>query len=227
MLSTVTNLRAARAGAGLTQRQLAARLGVTQAYLSMLERGRRAASPSLARRLARELELSPVALPLQDLGVLRADAIARALAGAGYPGLAYLKPKRRLNPAALLLGALENPRLEGRLVEALPWLAFRYADLDWDWLIARAKQRDLQNRLGYVVHLAFELATHQHSAETAAKLKPAVQQLARAKLAREDTLSEESMTNAERRWLREHRPAAAVAWNLLSDLTSEQLAHVD
>ena len=137
-----------------------------------------------------------------------------------YPGLAYLKAKRPLNPAALLLGALANPRLEGRVVEALPWVAFRYPDLDWDWLVGRVKQRDLQNRLGYVVHLAFELAMHRQLAETAATLDAVVQQLGRARLVREDTLCDESMTNAERRWLREHRPAAAAAWNVLSDLTS-------
>jgi transcriptional regulator with XRE-family HTH domain len=223
----MTNLRAARTRAGLTQTQLAARLGVSQAYLSMLEAGRRAPSAALARALARELALSPVSLPLHEVGVLSPDTTTRALAGVGYPGLAYLKPKRPLNPAALLLGALANPRLAGRLVEALPWLAFRYPDLDWDWLVGRVKQRDLQNRLGYVVHLAFELATQKHAAETAAKLKAVLEQLARAKLVREDTLSEESMTDAERRWLHEHRPAAAAAWNVLSDLTSEQLAHVD
>jgi hypothetical protein len=193
----------------------------------MLERGRRAPSAALARRLARELALSPVTLPLQEVGVLSPDATARALAGVAYPGLGYLKAKRPLNPAALLLGALANPRLESRLVEALPWVAFRYADLDWDWLVVRVKQQDLQNRLGYVVHLAFELATQKRAAETAAKLAAVLQQLTRAKLAREDTLSEESMTDAERRWLLEHRPAAAAAWNVLSDLTSEQLLHVD
>jgi transcriptional regulator with XRE-family HTH domain len=217
--------RAARTKAGLTQRQLAQRLGVTQAYVSMLERRQRAASPRLARRLVRELALAPVSLPLRDLGVLTVGAVAQALAGAGYPGLAYLRPRRTVNPAALLLGALRNPRLEGRLVAALPWLAFRHFDLDWDWLVARARQHDLQNRLGYVVHLACELAAQRRFDKEAAKLRTVVEQLARAKLAREDTLSEESMTEAERGWLREHRPAAAAAWNLLSDLTNEQLVH--
>jgi transcriptional regulator with XRE-family HTH domain len=223
----VTNVRTARARAGLTQRQLASRLGVTQAYLSMLERGLRLPSAALARRLARELDLSPVCLPLQAVGVLSADTLARGLAGLGYPGLAYLKARQWLNPAVLLLGALENPRLEGRLVEALPWVPFRYSDLDWDWLIVRAKQRDLQNRLGFVVRLALELAARRHSAGTTARLEAVLRQLSRAKLAREDTMSEGSMTEAERRWLREHRPPAAAEWNLLSDLTSEQLLHVD
>jgi len=223
----VANMREARVRAGLTQGQLADRLGVSQAYVSMVEADRRTPSAALARRLARELALSPVTLPLQDAGVLSPDAVARALSGVGYPGLGYLKAKRPLNPAALLLGALTNPSLEGRLVEGLPWVAFRYPDLDWAWLVSHAKQQDLQNRLGYVVHLAFELATQKHASETATRLEAVLQQLARAKLAHEDTLSEESMTDAERRWLREHRPAAAAAWNILSDLTSESLLHDD
>ena len=199
------DVRAARIRAGLTQVQLAARLAVSQAYLSMLESGRRTPSAALARRLAKQLALSPVSLPQQDVGVLGPDAAARGLAGVGYPGLSYLRAKRPLNPAVLVLGAIANPRLERRLAEALPWVAFRYADLDWAWLVARAKQQDLQNRLGYVVQLAFELATKKNATEAAAKLEGVLQQLARAKLAREDTLSEGAMTDSERRWLREHR----------------------
>lgn len=220
-------LQEARAAAGLTQAQLASRLGVSQAYLSMLEGGRRAPSAALARRLARTLQLSPVSLDLQDAPRSGADATARALAGVGYPGLSHLKSGRALNPAAVLLQALAHPQLEGRLVEALPWLAFRYPDLDWSWLVSRVKQQDLQNRLGYVVHLAWELATRKGRPDVAARLALVLEPLKRSKLAREDTLSEESMTDAERRWLREHRPAAAAEWNVLSDLTSGQLGHVD
>jgi hypothetical protein len=52
-----------------------------------------------------------------------------------------------------------------------------------------------------------------------AKLEP-------SRLAKEDTLCRESMTRAERAWLREHRPKLAEHWNLLTDLTVEQLDHV-
>jgi hypothetical protein len=34
------------------------------------------------------------------------------------------------------------------------------------------------------------------------------------------------MTRAERAWLREHRSKSAEHWNLLTDLTVEQLDHV-
>ncbi len=223
----MVDLGTARAKAGLTQRQLASRLGVTQAYLSMLERGVREPSPDLSRRLARALALSPVTLPLQATGMLGNAALARELAGLGYPGLSYLRARPSLNPAVLLLGALESPDLEGRLVEALPWVPFHYPDLDWDWLVTNVKLRDLQNRLGFVVQLASELATSRGCAKTSAKLKAVTERLSRSKLVREDTLSEGSMTETERRWLREHRSPAAAEWNLLSELTSEQLQHVE
>jgi len=51
-----------------------------------------------------------------------------------------------------------------------------------------------------------------------AKLEP-------SRLAKEDTLCKESMTRAERAWLRKHRPESAEHWNLLTDLTVEQLDH--
>jgi hypothetical protein len=52
-----------------------------------------------------------------------------------------------------------------------------------------------------------------------AKLEP-------SRLVKEDTLCRESMTQAERVWLREHRPKSAEHWNLLTDLSVEQLDHV-
>src|ERR1700675_1132159 len=62
------------------------------------------------------------------------------------------------NPAEVLLGALAQDDLEPRLVEALPWLVLRYSTLDWSWVVREAKVRDLQNRLGFVVGLARQLA---------------------------------------------------------------------
>jgi hypothetical protein len=43
---------------------------------------------------------------------------------------------------------------------------------------------------------------------------------------KEDTLASESMTHAERKWLRQHRPAKARHWNLLTDLEVRHLAYV-
>jgi transcriptional regulator with XRE-family HTH domain len=47
----------------LTQAQAAARLGVSQPYLAMLEAGKRRLTPELARRAVGALGLTPTALP--------------------------------------------------------------------------------------------------------------------------------------------------------------------
>ncbi len=46
-----------------------------------------------------------------------------------------------------------------------------YADMNWDWLVGQAKQNDRQNRLGFVVTLAGELAERSGDASRSEKLK--------------------------------------------------------
>jgi len=60
------NLKARRRELGLTQTQLAARVGVSQAYLSRIETGTRVADTDLLARLAEALETSPLALMSPD-----------------------------------------------------------------------------------------------------------------------------------------------------------------
>jgi hypothetical protein len=45
------------------------------------------------------------------------------------------------------------------------------------------------------------------------------------RLSEEDTLCHDSMTEAERKGVREHRSAAAAHWNLLTDMRVEHLSH--
>ena len=115
--------------------------------------------------------------------------------------------------------------LEPRLSEALPWVAWRYPDLDWEWLVRKAKLHDLQNRLGFVVALARQVAERKGQAATAEALAAAEQRLEPSRLVREDTLCRESMTQAERRWLRDRRSAQAQHWNLLTGLVPEHLSY--
>ena len=61
------------------------------------------------------------------------------LAALGYPGFSYLRTKVRRNPAEVLLGALNEPNLDARVAEGLPWLASTYVEMDWDWLVRNAK----------------------------------------------------------------------------------------
>src|SRR5258708_6525826 len=157
-------LREARLRRGWTQQQAAARLGITQAYLSMAEHGRRLLPPVLARKAVEVLHASPTALPLREGWVSPAsdsDKLRSELAGLGYPGFAHVRGRVRHNPAEVLLNALNKSELDARVVEGLPWLAFSYADLDWDWAVQTAKLHDLQNRLGSVTTLACQFWASQ------------------------------------------------------------------
>jgi transcriptional regulator with XRE-family HTH domain len=220
-------LRAGRMKAGLTQVQAARRLGVSQPYLSQLEKGERPVRAELARSAATLYRLPATALPVPETAPEGADPnrLARQLSGLGYPGFAHLR-SLKANPAPVVLVAIVQNDLEVRLAEALPWVLLRYPDLDWSWLVRQAKLLDVQNRLGFLVNLAKELAA------TRADFRPALEQLSvveeqleRARLAREDTLCRESMPAAERRSLETNRSPLARHWNLLTGLTTDQLSY--
>jgi hypothetical protein len=130
-----------------------------------------------------------------------------------------------MNPADLLLTALMSAELEPRLAEALPWVVWQHPHLDWTWLVSQAKLHDLQNRLGFVVALARAVAECHQDSPAVAALSEVEAQLERSRLVREDTLGRESMTEAERRWLRSHRPAAARHWHVLTGLVPEHLEY--
>jgi transcriptional regulator with XRE-family HTH domain len=225
-------LREARLGAGWTQQQAAGRLGVTQAYLSMVEHGHRVLPSVLVRKAVEILQASPTALPLREDWVSpSSDSELRSeLSGLGYPGFAHVRGRVRHNPAEVLLNALNKSELDTRVVEGLPWLAFTYADLDWDWSVQNAKLHDLQNRLGFVTTLASQLGASQSSRQStdearSRRLKEYAAVLDRSRLAREDTLCHDSLTEAERKWLRVNRPPEAAHWNLLTDMKAENLPH--
>jgi transcriptional regulator with XRE-family HTH domain len=225
---TGAELKSARKASSWTQAQAALRLGVTQAYLSMVERGERAVSSELASRAVEVFEVPATALPLTEYQSHVRDAgFFQAMLGTlGYPGFAYLRGSPRQNPTALLMEALDSDDLDSRVTEAMAWLPLAYPNLNWDWLTANAKLRDGQNRLGFVVALARQAAERDGSPQLEQELATRVAKLEPSRLAKEDTLCRESMTRAERAWLREHRPKLAEHWNLLTDLTVEQLDHV-
>ncbi len=212
-------LKSARLERGWSQQQAAARLGVTQPYLSMLEGGRRSPEP-LARRLMRVYALPPTVLPVHQVREnVTADFLARELALLGYPGFAHLRGgARRTNPAEFLLTALAQRNLEARVAEGLPWLVLRYRDMPLDWLVRESRARSLQNRLGFVVTLARRAAGRE-------ELQPLEQTLADSKLEKEDSFCKE-LNEPERRWLREHSSEEARQWHFLSDLRPDTLRYV-
>ena len=223
-------LREARKLRGWNQQQAARRLGVSQTYLSLMEKGHRRVPEKLAVKAVRVYGLSAVLLPVtsapDQYPVADDGKLASELAALGYPGMLHLKSgKKKKNPAELLLSALGNDNLDSRLVEALPWVVLRFPNLNWRWLTQAAKARDLQNRLGFVTSVARRLAELRGEREKAALLAMEESALERSRLAREDTLCHESLTEAEKRWLRKHRPPEARHWRLLTDLRPEQLDH--
>jgi hypothetical protein len=130
---------------------------------------------------------------------------ARALGRLGYPGFAYLRSGTKVNPMEVLLGALLADDVDARVVEGLPWLLVRYPDVDWERLVAYAKQHDAQNRLGFLVALAGRLAAAKGDAAAMELLDRREQALQRSLLQQDDTFSRASLTQAERRWLAAYR----------------------
>ena len=221
-------LKTGRERANLTQQEAASRLGLTQAYLSMLERGRRPVTVELAAQAMKVFHLPPTALPLEadHPSTLDERAFKAELGALGYPGFSYLGRRPHYNPARLLFLALDQDDIDRRVVEALPWLAYTYPEMDWEWLTRSAKLNDRQNRLGFVVDLAEEFAGRLDHASRKKSLAENKAVIERSRLAREDTLSNESMTQVERKWLRQNRPSNARHWNLLTDLDVRHLAYV-
>lgn len=226
---TAEELRSGREQKGWTQEQASLRLGVSQPYLSLLEKGSRSVPKALARKATRMYGLSPSTLPvessLERLTPVNEDMLAVELAALGYPGFAYLRSGHKKNPAEVLASALSNADLDSRLTEALPWVLLHYPNLDWQWLVKAVKLHDLQNRLGFVTNVARRLAEGLGEAETAAVLAGQEATLEPSRLMREDTLCHESLSEAERRWLRSNRPPEAQHWNLLTDLSPQHLSH--
>jgi transcriptional regulator with XRE-family HTH domain len=217
-------VRAARARLGLTQQQAARRWRLSQTYVSLVEHDKRPAPGRLARLLARTEPRMATGLPL-DGPRAKADDLPRLLGALGYPGFAYLASSAHLaNPAVVVLAALRMPVVPTRVTEGLPWLLATFVDLDWSWLLGQAKLFSVQNRLGFLVNLARRVADRRGEAEAVRRLTQVEQTLDDARLAKEDTLGRD-LTEVEREHLRQHRPPAALHWNLLTSLRAEDLRY--
>lgn len=226
---TGRDLRKGRQQKGWTQEEAASRLGVSQPYLSLLEKEVRRVPEKLARKAATAFRLSAVTLPVEtawsQVQTKTEDALAADLAALGYPGFSHLKGGRKKNPAQVLLSALSAQNLNSRLTEALPWVLLGYPDLDWQSLVKEAKVRDLQNRLGFVTSVARRLAERQGDSVKAEWLRSKESTLERSRLLLEDTLCHDSLTKAERQWLDTARSQEAKYWRLLTDLKPEHLSY--
>ncbi len=220
--------RSARLAKGWTQRQAAARLGVTQAYLNYLEHGKRRLTPHLVRRAASVYGLSPTSLPVTNEFALFETSdqhLAEGLSTLDYPGFRYLRshtPKK--HPNEFLLTALGQKSLDARVAEALPWVAANSAELN-SWLLENARKFNLQNRLGFVVSLARHAADRLNASSKTDELKQFEGLLDDSRLAKEDYFFRPPRTERETQWLRTNRTNDAVHWNLLSDMKPEHVPY--
>lgn len=153
------------------------------------------------------------------------DELEQWLAAPGYPGFAHVRSRAKVDASEVVLSAILAHDLDVRLVEALPWVLVACPDLDWPWLRDRARRGNAQNRLGYLACLAHQIGESRHDDEVTEIWARRLEELEAARLDREGTLCRDSMPEPERDWLRNHRPAAAAHWNLLTDLTIEQLSY--
>ncbi|MDZ4802214.1 MAG: helix-turn-helix transcriptional regulator [Bryobacteraceae bacterium] len=193
---------------GLTQVNAASLLGVSQPYLSLLEKGARPLTAALCDRMkvvGGEVE-----------GGTSDDRFRAQLSALGYPGFVHVvKSRPRPRAADFLLAVLARPDADARVVEALPWLVGTCQNqLDLDWLVRQAKLQNLQNRLGFLLQVA--------GVDTPECLL-AVRKLERARLLQEDTLCWDSMPAATREWMRANRTPLAERWNVLTRLRAEDV----
>jgi len=221
-------LKSARKRLGLTQREAARLLGLSQPYFSLLEKGKRNVTPRLAKTAVRVFKLPPTALPVREDALDRkvdGERLAKQLAALGYPGFAYMRSGWIRNPAQVLLCAVARDQLESRLAEALPWLVLHYADMDKAWLVRQARSRMLSNKLGFVVSLARQLASRAPGNAVSAELSRLEQELANGRLDREVTFGQANLSNAEREWLSQNRSPEAAYWHVLTDWKPEHLQY--
>lgn len=196
---------------GLTQTAAAALLGVSQPYLSLLEKGARPLTAAVRDRM----KTGGGRGERRGAGGRLSDDLFRAqLSRLGYPGFAHVaKSGRKPRPEALLMAVLAQPDADARVVEALPWLVTAFSgDLDFGAMVRQAKLRNLQNRLGFLLQAA--------GVDTPGG-RLAVRELERARLLREDTLCWDSMPAATRDWMRANRSQLAEHWNVLTRLQRE------
>lgn len=87
------------------------------------------------------------------------------------------------------------------------------------------KVRDLQNKLGLVICVARKVAEKRGENTKAKFLRKQEEALERSRLFFEDTLCNDSLTQAERRWLVTNRTDEAKYWRVLTNLSPEHLSY--
>ena len=210
------------------QQATATKLRVSQPYLSLIEAGKRPVTETLARRAVRIFNLAPTALPIkysvEKSDIKLGNLLASQLAGLGYPKFSHLKKAKKVNPATVLMTALAKDEVDSRTVEALPWLIFNFSEMDWARVIGSAKLNNSQNRLGFLLSLAYDLAKRKKETNKFSLFKKLLLDLESSRLIMNDSFRRKSLTDSEKRWLKRERPRGARHWRMLSNLSALHLA---
>jgi transcriptional regulator with XRE-family HTH domain len=222
-------LKDARRERGLTQKEAATRLGVSQPYLALLESGKRPVTASLARKAVHVLGVCPTLVPCDQKSKERTtttDSLARQLSALGYPGFKYMRAGWTRNPAEVLVSVLQQEEPDSRVVEALPWVLLNFPDLDRDWLLREARTYGLTNRLGFLVSMAMRLAEQRgdQASVTYRNLTELGRMLEESRLVAEDTFGKR-LSPTQEEWLRQNRPADAEQWRVLTTWKPEHLQY--
>jgi len=91
-----------------------------------------------------------------------------------------------LNPAELLLLALDSENLDARVTEVLAWVPFHSPEMNWKRLTPESKSPDRQNGLAYVALPAIDVVQKRGETQLAEKLSVRVTRLERFRLAGEE-----------------------------------------
>lgn len=152
-------------------------------------------------------------------------SLEKGLGALRYPGFAYMNTDHpHVEPEDVLFSALVRPDFEARVAEALPWLVYNYADhMDWDSLTKALVKRGRQNRLGFVVELANELAANRQDVMREEFLHRLMVKLQQKKLDKEMTLCMDSVLEFAKK---RRRSKEASHWNIWSTLNLSDLQHV-
>ncbi len=210
------------------QSQAATKLKVSQPYLSLLETGKRPITKKIARRAVTVFKLPPSVLPFENATEIsqtkaNENTLSSNIAALGYSKFSHLKKSVKVNPALVLITALKLDDLDSRIVETLPWLIYRFADMNWETIFLHAKMHDAQNRLGFLLSLAFQLALKNGDTEKQKIFKKLLSDLEKSRLVREDSFRRNSLTETEKNWLKTNRSKDARFWKVLSNLAVEHL----
>lgn len=229
------NLKALRLRAGLSQSDLARKAATPQPRVAVMESTENKTLPRLEwlQRVAVALGVSVSSLLADEpraTGQLfsslpeNADNLAAHLKELGAPLSGHAKKNRSFRPEAVVLGVLRVVP-SARMVECLPGLLATGA-MDYEKLFRLAKDRNLVNRLGFVVEVAVLLAEQKRLRGNASALRSLAQKLWKERTTdTEDYLMAESPEDPEfRDWVKKKTLRFGKKWGVYGAYSLERFS---